>query len=210
MSEDGWKELDGGLRRRDYQDYEAYLEKQAEKLDRRPGFAKQFSDGFRGSLGQVIENVQEHIPPGGNVLCLGARVGGEVQAFIDHGYFAIGIDVNPGEGNRYVLHGDFHKPIFPDNSIDIVYTNSLDHVLNMKTVARQVYRMLKPGGIFFTENKGGTEEPGFRPARSDAYDCMEWKSLHHLMDFICRWGFRVVHQYRWKGFTPWGIIYQKY
>ena len=42
------------------------------------------------------------------VLCLAARIGTEVKAFLDLGCFAIGIDLNPGTDNRYVVHGDFH------------------------------------------------------------------------------------------------------
>ena len=42
---------------------------------------------------------------GMTVLCLAARIGTEVKSFLDLGYFAIGIDLNPGENNRYVVHG---------------------------------------------------------------------------------------------------------
>src|SRR5215216_3610430 len=57
------------------------------------------------------------------VLCLGARQGTEVRAFIDRGGFAVGIDLNPGEKNRYVLIGDFQELQFATGSVDIVYTN---------------------------------------------------------------------------------------
>ena len=33
----------------------------------------------------------------------------EVRAFLDHGAFAVGIDLNPGRDNRYVMVGDFHQ-----------------------------------------------------------------------------------------------------
>ena len=47
------------------------------------------------------------------MLCLGARLGTEVRALHNLGYFAIGIDLNPGVDNPYVLMGDFHKLVFP-------------------------------------------------------------------------------------------------
>ena len=42
---------------------------------------------------------------GRSVLCLAARQGSEVRAFIDSGAFAVGIDLNPGPRNRFVVVG---------------------------------------------------------------------------------------------------------
>lgn len=206
-----WLEMGDGLRRREYPTYDKYIDIQAEKLSRRPGFAKNYSDGLRGSLYKRLSGLRQEIdlPLSGNVLCLGARVGGEVEAFIMHSYYAIGIDVNPGIENSHVLHGDFHDLTFPDRSVDIVYTNSLDHVLDMEKLAHETWRVLKDGGIFLTENKGGTKEPGFRGSKSDGYDCMEWLSLQHLIDYITSMRFELIHRYRFRGFTPWGIVYKK-
>jgi len=204
-----WIDITGGFRRRDYENYGQYIHIQGEKLRKAPGTGERFSIGIRGSLGKRLDILMDEIPTSGNVLCLGARVGGEVRAFIDKGYFAIGIDLEPGENNHHVLHGDFHNLVFQDRTIDIVYTNSLDHVLDFDKIIGEVYRVLKPQGIFLTENKGGTKEPGYRGSKSDSYDCMEWLTLQHLIDFITVRGFKLVHRYRGKGFTPWGIIYEK-
>jgi len=40
------------------------------------------------------------------VLCIGARLGGEVRALTQLGALAIGVDFNPGFRNPYVLWGD--------------------------------------------------------------------------------------------------------
>ena len=204
-----WEELGEGFRRRVYENDKDYRKQQGMKLKRGPVRAKNASDALRLRLGQRIERFVDMIPKHGSALCLGARVGGEVLAFLDHGYFAVGIDLNAGKSNNCVLYGDFHKLVFPDQSVDIVYTNSLDHVQDMDKVITEVARVLKPGGLFWTENKGGTHEPGQRGARSDGYDCMEWLSLQHLIDFIEARGFSVIYRTRWKGFTPWGIWYTK-
>ncbi len=204
-----WTDLEGGLRQRTYESYKQYLSIQGLKHKRRPEFAKLQSVGMRGSLAKRITTHAEFLPASGSVLCLGARAGGEVQAFVDKGYFAVGVDVNPGKGNLNVLYGDFHNLQFADNSVDIVYTNSLDHVLDMEKVISEVARTLHVGGIFMTENKGGTHEPGFKGAKSDGYDCCEWLSLQHLIDFITARGFTLHHRYRDRGFTPWGILYKK-
>jgi len=204
-----WVDVGDGIRQRSYESYKEYLSQQAQKLKIRPEFSKNMSDALRFRVGQRLEVHADHIPARGSALCLGARIGGEVGAFIDHGYFAVGVDVNPGKSNKHVLYGDFHELQFADNSIDIIYTNSLDHVLNMEAVISEVVRTLQTGGIFMTENKGGTKEPGFKGSKSDGYDCCEWLSLQHLIDFITARGFDLHHRYRGGGYTPWGIMYKK-
>ena len=54
--------------------------------------------------------------------------------FIDHGAFAVGIDLNPGRDNRWVVIGDFHALQYADASVDVVYTNSFDHVFELERV----------------------------------------------------------------------------
>lgn len=204
-----WIDIGDGLRQRNYESYKQYLKEQALKHKRRPEFAKNTSDALRVRLGQRLEMYNDQLPDSGSVLCLGARAGGEVEAFINHGYFAVGIDVNPGKSNKYVLYGDFHDLQFADNSVDIVYTNSLDHVRDLDKLVSEVARTLQNGGILMTENKGGTHEPGFKGAKSDGYDCLEWLSLQHLIDYIEARGFQLHFRYRGRGYTPWGIMYKK-
>jgi len=204
-----WTDIGDGLKQRKYESDKQYLKEQAQKLKRRPEWAQNASDGLRFRLWQRLALHSDYIPKTGSVLCLGARLGGETEAFIQHGYFAVGLDINPGKSNKHVLYGDFHELQFADNSIDIIYTNSLDHVLDMDKVISEVVRTLRSGGIFMTENKGGTHEPGFKGAKSDGYDCYEWLSLQHLIDYITARGFELHHRYRFKGFTPWGIMYRK-
>jgi len=205
---DGWIEMEGEFYRRDY-DYEAYLKKQGEKIERRFEFAKRYSDGMVGAIYKRATLLKEYFTGCHTVLCLGARCGGEVEGFIKAGYFAVGIDVNPGPGNRYVMHGDFHDLQFADQSVDMVYTNSLDHAYDMRKLLGEVYRVLKPCGIFYTENKVGVEEPEGKSAGSDGYDCMEWKELARLGKYIEGRGFTMIHEVKVGGFTPWAKIFRK-
>ena len=48
---------------------------------------------------------------GSPVLCVGARLGGEVRAFqsLPEVQLAIGVDFNPGEKNPLVMYGDAHS-----------------------------------------------------------------------------------------------------
>ena len=206
---DGWVGIDSILYRREYGSYREYLTLQGSKLANKPGTVAKIDAGISGAVLKTVGAIREQLPASGNVLCLGARLGGEVEGFIAAGYFAVGIDINPGEGSRHVLLGDFHQLDFPDSSVDIIFTNSLDHVYDMKKLLGEVYRVLKPGGIFMTCNKGGVEEPVWRNAKSDGYDCMEWTELTKLCTYIEGQGFSIFHEFRAKGFTPHGRLFRK-
>jgi SAM-dependent methyltransferase len=81
-----------------------------------------------------------------------------VKAFLDCGAFAVGIDLEPGDGREYVLKGDFHRTVFPDQSVDHVFTNSLDHAFDLDFVLAEVARVLKTDGRFVVEVALGLTE----------------------------------------------------
>jgi hypothetical protein len=75
-----------------------------------------------------IEALKPLINTGGRtVLCLAAR--NESEAWTDADFLAIGIDLNPGENNRFVVVGDFHALQFRDGVFDVVFTNSLSSLV---------------------------------------------------------------------------------
>lgn len=76
---------------------------------------------------------------------LGARTGQEIQAFINLGYEAIGIDIVPCE--PLVIKGDIHNIPFDDSSYDIVFTNIFDHSLKPEKFASEIERILRPNGM---------------------------------------------------------------
>ena len=80
------------------------------------------------------------------ILCVGARLGGEVRAFKKLGVMAIGIDLEPGNRSEHVLVGDAHDIAFPAASFDALYVNVIDHIKYLDTFAREVKRVLKSGG----------------------------------------------------------------
>ncbi|MEY2527921.1 MAG: hypothetical protein QOJ05_11, partial [Verrucomicrobiota bacterium] len=118
-----WDAEGDRFQKRGYSSYEAYLEHQKAKLETHD-FGR-YDEEFRATLRERLSALEIEWP-GGTVLCLAARIGTEVKAFLDLGAFAVGIDLNPGADNRYVVHGDFHDLQFAPGSIDVVYTNSLD------------------------------------------------------------------------------------
>src|SRR5690606_8715365 len=69
------------------------------------------------------------------VLCLGCRTGAEVMALRELGNKAFGIDIEPvavGEAAKYVMRVDFHDIPIIDGYYEVIYTNSFDHVRDLK------------------------------------------------------------------------------
>ena len=132
--------------------YGKYLKHQASKLPL-------FKDGVAANelrcRTELAERLQ--VSAGMSVLCLGARLGGEVKAFIDRGCFAVGLDLNPGEGNQYVVHGDFHQVQFANDSVDVIFTNSVDHVFDLDKFIAEICRVLKPHGLLIMDIAKGRE-----------------------------------------------------
>ena len=89
---------------------------------------------------------------GSPVLCVGARLGGEVRAFqqLPSVSLAIGVDFNPGERNRHVMFGDAHDlRQFKNDTFGALYSNVLDHILHIDQFAREAHRVLAPHGALF-------------------------------------------------------------
>ncbi len=204
----GWKD-EAGLYVRNYTDYEAYLIKQASKLDGRLGWCQKRSDELRNALAIRLREMK--IESGLSVLCLGARLGGEVQAFIDIGCFAIGLDLNPGVKSMFVIHGDFHQLQFADSSINIVYLNCFDHCLEPAKLLAEIHRVLKHKGRLILESKAGSHEPEIKCAGSDSWDCLEWDSITKLSQIIQQYGFseRYAYNTQTSKATPYGLVFGK-
>jgi len=172
---------------RSYASYEAYLEHQKAKLETHD-FAD-YDTEFRKALRERLAGL-DVAWQGRTVLCLAARIGTEVKAFLDLGCFAIGIDLNPGKENRYVVQGDFHDLQFAPQSVDVVYTNSLDHAFDIDRIAKEVLKVLKRDGLFIVEAVQGRNQgvnPGF-------FESFFWKNIDELIRVFEIAGFRVTRR----------------
>ena len=173
---DRWDQREDLARRR-YASYDEYVEHQASKLDK-------VIDRLQENQDEVLQEFLERfrtcsqLQDVGSVLCLGARLGTEVQALHLLGHFAVGVDLNPGPNNSYVLPGDFHKLVFADDSVDGVYTNTLDHVFDLEKFVSEIRRVLRPRGIFLAEFEVGFEE-GHIPG---AFESLHWRDSEELTD----------------------------
>lgn len=192
-----WQEHSTGLRSRAYDNYETYRKHQALKLDAHRGKSIRRHDArFFSSLGDRLPGKHRKLA-GARVLCLAARQGSEVRAFIAKGAFAVGIDLNPGRDNHYVMVGDFHALQFADESIDIVYTNSLDHAFDLDRILSEVTRVLVDDGLMICEaGPGGDAGSG-----SGFYESFVWEKVDDLLNRIRATGFELIDRTSFD--VPW-------
>lgn len=167
------------ISRRKYSTYADYTQHQAAKLKKvESGLYNQFED--RVALFKSHFKKLTCVAHDAEILCLGARLGHEVKALRDLGYSAVGVDLNPGFNNPYVVVGDFNHLDFADNSFDTVYTNSLDHAFEIETVMSEVHRVLRSRCVFIADIAPGYEE-GFA---AGSFESMHWPTASGFAELL--------------------------
>ena len=196
-------DTDGGLAQRQYASYRAYVDHQASKLTQIERRLRRVEaedlESFRSRFAECRALDGQH-----TILCLGARLGTEVRALMDLGHLAVGVDLNPGVANPYVLHGDFHHLVFPDGSFTAVYTNTLDHVFDLPLLVREIRRVLAPGGTLIADVVPGFEE-GHLPGD---FESTYWTNVDALVEALTAAGLRLVSR-RVLDRKPWQQIILK-
>lgn len=185
-----WAQTGGTLKRKKYQTYTSYIRHQQSKLTKIQSTWLPAYDGLYRELLRSRLAVNGVIKPGLNVLCLAARIGTEVKSFLDLGCFAIGIDLNPGKENKYVVYGDFHHLQFPDASVDLMFTNSLDHAFDLPKLIAEMRRVLKPSGFLILEVMKGESEGN--PQGYQYYESLSWTDINSLLKFFLQAGFSII------------------
>ncbi len=188
-----------GLLRRDYATYEEYVLHQQQKLDEllkvKGGFSRDNILSYRLTFYARFRHLPGLLPPEATILCLGARQGTEVEVLRDLGFKnAIGLDLNPGPDNPFVKPGDFMRLEQPDNSVDFIYTNCLDHAFDLDKFFAGNARVLKPDG-YVLYDFGLSEQVG-----GGAFEAVSWtraedllpKLLHHFRELV-----RLEREPRW-------------
>lgn len=170
-----------GVLCRHYHDYRSYVDHQASKLSSKTSGIFEYDKQYEDIVAARYEDVQNF--HGARVICLGARLGGEVRAFKRLGALAVGIDIEPGPKNEHVLHGDFHEVQFPDSSFDVAFSNAFDHVLDPASFLSEVNRLLVPGGTFYLEVTKS-------PIREDSYEVLDTSRFDALLPLFAPY-FRV-------------------
>lgn len=191
---------DSGLSKKVYKNYNQYIKHQISKLDRiGEKRMNEYDRNYRRHLKERLQalNILES---GMAVLCLAARIGTEVKSFIDLGCFAVGIDLNPGKNNKYVVHGDFHKVQYANKSVNIVFCNSIDHSLNPDQLFKETRRVLKFDGYFIIEIGQGA---GNEKALQKNFEAIDWEGNEVIIKKIKSHGFELIidnkFNYPWSG-----------
>lgn len=163
---EGWKNASdsAGLRKRDYADYGEYLTHQKLKLEEmvkmKGGFSNFDIFDYRIKFYTRFRHLSPLLPEEAQILCCGARQGTEVDVLRDLGFRnARGIDLNPGPDNPLVCEGDMMKLEAADDSLDLIYTNCVDHAFDLDAMIKEHARALKSDGcilydIAFNEEQG--------------------------------------------------------
>ena len=173
------------LYKRKYWNYKQYLKHQKSKLDEQLGYFSERIETRTKNFVELLRNVSPKIP-GNKVLCLAARLGEEVRAFIELGHTeSIGIDINPGPDNKYVIEADFHDIPFDKAEFDGVYCNCLDHAWDLKKIAAEVARVIKPEGIVVLEVPFAQNNPDKdytkNVKKNNKFEAMVWDGLDDVL-----------------------------
>ncbi|KAI4336642.1 hypothetical protein L6164_015142 [Bauhinia variegata] len=131
--------------------YEAYIKRQLRK-SLNPKLRKMWTsrDWERKILvfARFFEELKQQklLSNSSKALCIGARVGQEVEALRRIGVLdSLGIDLVPYP--PLVLRADFHNQPFRDQTFDLEFSNVFDHALYPHRFVSEIERTLKPRGI---------------------------------------------------------------
>jgi len=177
----GWKEgSEAGIRKRDYASYDEYVTHQKLKLEEmikiKGGFSNFDIFDYRLKFYSRFRHLPGMLPRDAKILCCGARQGTEVEVLRDLGFAkATGIDLNPGPGNPYVKPGDMMKLDAADNSLDLIYTNCVDHAFDLDAMLAEHARALKPGGFLLYDIGVNMEEGG------GPFEAISWERSEEVL-----------------------------
>lgn len=134
------------------------------------------------------------------ILDFGCGPGRDLKAFRDLGHEPIGLDAAPSfcEMARNfagceVWHQHFLSLTLPEHVFDGVFANaSLFHVPTkyLAKVLGQLYRCLKPQGVFFASNPRGNNEEGWNGSRYGV-----WHHQDQWHTYVTQAGFEPLEHY---------------
>lgn len=158
---------------REYKNYDEYIHHQTQKLSLETKGIKIKDKYIEDTVYErYVNNLQIKSK---SILCLAARLGGEVRAFKKMGALSIGIDIEPGNKNSDVLYGDFHNIKFADKTFDFIFSNSIDHVLYLDKYLSESKRVLKDDGTFILELK---------IQKAGKYEVIDTQDINPIIDII--------------------------
>lgn len=172
---------------RQYSSYDEYIKHQSYRYIK-PSTRNKFLSHFDTRLQKYTERFdvlrqRGYIKEHQNILCLGARFGEECLAFQHYGLTTKGIDLVPTP--PLVEKGDFMK-LDIIKEYDLVYTNSIDHALDLNLFLTNIYNALKDGGLLlidiFIANKDKLEVQLFEDKNAIVEDCKDQFDLVEMFE----------------------------
>lgn len=187
----GWNKDAGEVVYRDYADYEEYTTHQKQKLDEMlrmtGGFDARTIWDYRIKFYRRFKGLKAILPRDAVIVCAGARQGTEVEVLRDLGFRnAYGIDLNPTPGNTLVRVGDFMKMDEATSSVDLLYSNCVDHAFELEAFFAEHARVLKPDGYALYDV--ATEDGGM----GGAFEAVKWAREDVVFGIMLRYFKKVV------------------
>jgi len=178
----GWQSDGADIQRREYETYEEYQTHQKQKfteiLKINGGFGNRTVLTWRMRFYRRFRHLTNLLSSDATIICLGARQGTEVEVLHDIGFSnAYGIDLNPGPNNPFVRTGDFMNLQEATDSVDLLYTNCLDHTFDLTKFFAENARVLKQGGyaLYDLPRYSDTRSPG-------AFEAIGWDDEQTVID----------------------------
>lgn len=182
----GWKSWQPGRATvyRDYEDYTEYQLHQRQKLEEMlrstGGFSNAVVAEYRIKFYRRFRALRCLLPADARILCAGARQGTEVEVLRDLGFArADGIDLNPGPENSLVRPGDFMHLDVPDSSVDLLYSNCVDHAFDLEAFFAEHARAIKPEGYVLYDLP-------VHQRQQDPFAAVAWESEEELLRLMRR------------------------
>lgn len=197
----GWQPPEQqGMLYRNYVDYEEYKIHQQQKFDEilklKGGFNNQIISGYRLKFYRRFRYIMKLLPQTACIVCAGARQGTEVEVLRDLGFKnAYGIDLNPGPDNPWVRFGDFMHLENDTSSVDLIYTNCVDHAFNLTDFFAEHRRVIQPDG-YVLYDLALASQFGRGP-----FEAVAWQSEEALIQLMLRYFRAIVHvesEPKWK------------
>lgn len=181
------------LAHRAFESYDEYVYKQGGKARHRRDFLMDHLEKNAANFAEIFARASKHLQPG-SVLCLGARTGAESIGATRAGFAdSAGIDLHPVGPS--VIQGDWHDIPFPPASFANIYTNSLDHCLDLEKLCAEVTRVLAPAGRFYVMASNRPESTLEDWLKKGGNEALYWTHSDELRDAICACGFAMKNQW---------------
>lgn len=182
------------IAQRAFDSYDEYVYKQGGKARGRRDHLLAHLEKNTESFERTFRHAAPHLKTGA-ILCLGARTGAESIGATQAGFAgSVGIDLHPV--GPTVMQADWHDLPFSDASFANVYSNSLDHCLDLAKLMAQIRRVLVKDGRFYlmaTNRAGNTVEDWMAKGGNEA---LFWESSAELRDAVFACGFVVKAEWR--------------